>query len=182
MKIWQLRFELDKYENLMPVRGFTADEIRSFDGRKMKENWNPLPVIRMEPEKGLELGDAPGFTIPVFSKRALEILRPLIQNNIEELELQFQEGEYYGINVITVLNVIDYTKSIYEMYRDGNRIMVFEKYAFKDCAEIVDNNIFKIVDEPTRWAFVTEKFKKAAEENHLSGFKFKLVWDSEQDM
>lgn len=182
MKIWHLFFEVDLYDNLIPVREFTAEEIQSFDGRKKKENWKPLPVKRMEPEKGLELSDAPGFTIPVFSRRALEVLRPLIQNSAEELELLFPEEEYFGINVTTVLNVIDYAKSQYKTFSDGKRIMVFEKYAFNVCDEITQNNIFKIVDEPRRRPFVTDKFKKTVEENNLTGFKFKLVWDSEQDI
>ncbi len=181
MKIWQLQFEVDKYDNFIPIREFTADEIQSFDGRKKKDIWEPLPVKRMEPENKLELGDAPGFIIPVFSKKALEILRPLIQNSIEELALQFQEAEYYGINVTAVLNVIDYSKSKYIMYSDGKRIMAFQKYAFKSCTELLNNNIFKIVDEPTRRAFVSDEFKQTVKKNNLSGFKFKLVWDSSQE-
>lgn len=51
MKIWQLQFELDKYDNLIPLKEFTADEIQSFDGRKKKDIWKPCPVKRMEPEK-----------------------------------------------------------------------------------------------------------------------------------
>lgn len=181
MKIWKLFFEVDEYDNLMSEKALTADEIQSFDGRKKKENWIPLPVKRMEPEKNLPLSDAPGFTIPVFSRRALEVLRPLIENSIEVLEFKFDEAEYYGINVTTVLDVIDYTKSEYRTYSDGKRIMVFEKYVFKECDELVEHNIFKIKDETRRKAFVTEKFKNVVEENNLLGFKFELVWDSEQE-
>lgn len=135
----------------------------------------------MEPEKELELSDAPGFTIPVFSKSALGILKPLIKNSIEELDLQYPEADYYGINVISVLNVIDYTKSEYKMYSDGKRIMAFQKYAFRSCDELIQNNIFKIVDEPRRRVFVSDKFKQTVEDNNLTEFKFKLVWDSEQE-
>lgn len=181
MKIWKLHFEVDEFDNLIPVKKFTADQILSFDGRKMKDNWKPLLVKRAEPEKELKLSDAPGFTIPVFSKKALEVLRPLIQNSIEELELQFSEAEYYGINVIAVLNVLDYDKSEYIKFSDGNRIMVIEKYVFKKCDALVNNNIFKIVDEPGRKAFVSDCFKQAVEDNKLSGFKFELVWDSDYD-
>lgn len=181
MKIWQLYFEVDDYDNLIPEREFTAEEIQSFDGRKRKDTWKPLPVKRMEPEKELELSDAPGFSIPVFSKKALDILRPVIRNSIEELELKFPEADYYGINVTKVLNVIDYSKSKYRMYSDGKRIMAFQKYAFKICDELINNNIFKIVDEPRRRAFVSDKFKQVVEDNELSGFKFKLVWDSEKE-
>lgn len=181
MKIWQLHFEVDKYDNLIPEREFTAEEIQLFDGRKMKDTWKPLNVKRMEPEKELELSDAPGFTIPVFSKKALEILRPLISNSVEELELQFNEADFYGINVTSVLDVIDYSKSKYRMYSDGKRIMAFQKYAFKTCEELMNNNIFKLVDEPRRRAFISDEFKRAVEENNLLGFKFKLVWDSEKE-
>ena len=33
MKIWQLNFELDDYDNLVPINEFTVEEIQSFDGR-----------------------------------------------------------------------------------------------------------------------------------------------------
>ena len=181
MKIWQLDFEVDKYDNLIPEKNFTLDEIRSFNGKKKKWKWKPLPVKRMEPEKNLELSDAPGFfTIPVFSDRALKVLRPIIKNSTEELKLICKEKKYYAINVTKVLDVVDYSKAEYIKFSDGNRIMVFEKYAFRICDELVQNYIFKIIDEPLRRAFVSEKFKNAVEENNLTGFKFRLVWDSEE--
>ena len=31
MKIWQLSFELDDYDNLVPIKEFTVEEIQSFD-------------------------------------------------------------------------------------------------------------------------------------------------------
>lgn len=179
MKIWKLDFEVE-YDYLEPIEE-SAIDVQSFDGKKMKDNWKPLPVRRMEPEKNLELSDYPGFVIPTFSKKALEILYPLIQNSSEYLDLLFQEKEYYGINVTTVLNVIDYSKSIYKMYSDGSRIMRFQKYAFRMCDDLFDNNIFKIIDEPRRRPFVSEKFKQTVEENKLTGFEFRLVWDSEEE-
>ncbi len=181
MKIWQLFFEVDKYDNLVPVQSFTVDEIQSFDGRSKKDSWRPLEIKRMEPEKKLELSDAPGYDFPIFSKKALDLLRPLIQDSIEELEVRFEESEYCGINVTRVLDVIDYSKSKYKMFRDGKRIMRFEKYAFKICDELVNYNIFKIIDEPTRKAFVSDKFKDTVEMNRLTGFRFELVWDSEEE-
>ena len=48
-------------------------------------------------------------------------------------------------------------------------------------ADLTKHNIFKIVDEKKRRAFVTEEFKRAVEENQLTGFKFKLVWDSDEE-
>ena len=65
------------------------------------------------------------------------------------------------------------------MFSDNKRIMMFEKYAFRLCDEIKRSHIFKIVDEPLRWAFVSDTFKKMVEESELKGFIFQLVWDSE---
>lgn len=33
----------------------------------------------------------------------------------------------------------------------------------------------------TRYAFVSDEFKQTVEKNNLLGFKFKLVWDSENE-
>lgn len=31
MKLWQLNFELDQYDNLVPLQEFTVEEMQSFD-------------------------------------------------------------------------------------------------------------------------------------------------------
>lgn len=65
------------------------------------------------------------------------------------------------------------------MDRDGKRIMTFKKYAF--LPDVIENvSIFKISNEKTRYAFVSDEFKQTVEKNNLSGFQFKLVWNSEQ--
>lgn len=179
MKIWKLNFELDLYDNFVPEKEFTVEVIHSFDGREKLKNWIPIKVKRMEPEKNLILSDAPGFLFPVFSEKALGCLYPLIKNYVEVLPLEFEENNYFGINIINVLDAIDYKKSDYKTFRDGKRIMVFKKYAF--LPYVVRNMpIFKITDEKTRYAFVSSKFKKIVQDNGLTGFKFELVWDSEK--
>lgn len=180
MKIWHLRFDGDNYDLLETVKDLPLSEKQTFDGRSKKKEWQPLKVKRMRWKRGLPLSDAPGFMIPVFSKDALEKLYPLICNSVEELELIFSEREYCGVYVTAVLDVIDYRKSKYIMFSDNERIMMFEKYAFKKCKELMNHHIFKIVDEPLRWAFVSDEFKRVVEENELTGFIFELVWDSEE--
>ena len=72
MKIWQLCFDVNNYANLQAIPPLTADEIQSFNGSKKLADWSPR---RVEPiETDLELGDAPGFTIPVFSQKACDVL------------------------------------------------------------------------------------------------------------
>lgn len=57
--------------------------------------------------------------------------------------------------------------------------MRFKKYAFIESA-IVGNEIFKIKDEPLKRPFVTTKFKDIVENSNLTGFKFELVWSSDE--
>ena len=135
----------------------------------------------MEPKKGLKLSNAPGFSIPVFDKKALDILLPMVENEIEVLPLLCEEREFFAINVIKVLDCVDYDKSKYRTFRDGKRIMAFEKYTFK-LDDIKGSNIFKIIDEPRRKPFVSDEFRDKVLETGLTGFKFKLVWDSEDFM
>ena len=108
----------------------------------------------------------------------MNCLLPLISENVEILPLAFDEGEYFGVNTTTVLEALDYEKSEYRTYSDGKRIMLIEEYVFIE-AKVKDVPIFKIVDERTRYDFVSESFKEIVEENELKGFKLELVWDSE---
>lgn len=84
----------------------------------------------------------PRFTIPAFSERAVRILHPLIDKLVEELELDFNE-KYYGINVTTVLDVVDYAASKYVTFSDGKIIMRFKKYAFSNAPELSEYDILR---------------------------------------
>lgn len=179
MKIWQLCFNVDEYDNFIPISKLSADELQSIDGRSLINTNKLFSVKRMEPEKNLELGDAPGFIMPVFSSHALKILEPLIKCSIEAIPLKDEGTGYYAINIISVLDVIDYSKSKYRMFSDEKRIMAFQKYAFIENNNLKEHNIFKIIDEPRRYPFVSEKFKETVEANSLKGFIFKLVWESD---
>jgi hypothetical protein len=178
LKIWHLDFELDEFDNLLPVKELSLDEIYSFNGSSKKAQWIPITVKKMEDK---ELSNAPGFYshIPVFDKITLEVVNNLIKDSTEVLPLICSEGEFYIINVIEVLDCIDYDKSEFKTYRDGKRIMRFIKYEF--IKNVVDGkHIFKIVDEPLRRPFVSEEFRQKVIDYNLKGFKFELAWDSER--
>lgn len=178
MKIWILDCDVDNYENLTMKEEFDIDYIQSFDGTKKIKNWNPLKVKRMYDR---EFSNTPGFSphIPIFDKKSVSVLNDLLTDNAEILPLDCDEGEFYAINVINVIDCIDYEKSKYKTFRDGKRIMRFTKYVF-DEVKIDGLNIFKIKDEPLKRPFVSENFKNKIIDNNLVGFKFELAWDSEQ--
>ncbi len=57
--------------------------------------------------------------------------------------------------------------------------MRFIKYVF-DEKTIEEMNLFKIKDESLKRPFVSETFRKRVIDSNLTGFKFELVWDSEE--
>ena len=176
MKIWQLCFDVENFANLRAFPPLTADYIQSFSGSKKLAEWTDLRVEPIEPD--LELGDAPGFTIPVFSQHACDVLMPLMREEVELLPLVCSKGSFFGVNVTNLLDVIDYESSVFRRFSDGKRIIAFQKYSFRICDALNRYSIFKIIDEPTRRAFVSDQFKDAIEKNGLKGFKLRLVWDS----
>lgn len=179
MKIWILDCDVDNYENLTWKEELGIDYIQSFDGTEKIKNWNPMKVKRMYDRK---FSNTPGLSphIPVFDEKAIGVLDDLLIGNAEILPLDCEEGSFYAINVINVIDCIDYEKSQYKTFRDGKRIMRFIKYVFTE-RKIEGVNLFKIKDEPLKRPFVSEEFRKRVVDNDLTGFKFELAWDSEQD-
>ena len=177
MKIWILDCDVDNYENLTWEEKLNINYIQSFDGTEKIKDWKPMKVKRVY-DRGYS--NTPGLSphIPVFDESAICILRDLVIGNAEVLPLDCKDGTFYAINVIKVIDCIDYESSQYKTFRDGVRIMRFTKYAF-DEKKIKGIDLFKIKDEPLKRPFVSEKFRERVIDNNLTGFKFELAWDSE---
>lgn len=177
MKIWHLDCDVDNYESFTWKGDINIDDIQSFDGRSKKDNWIPIAVEKIGSKV---LSNTPGLSshIPIFDELAILTLKDLLNDSTEILPIKYSEGNYFIINIIDVINCIDYKKSEYKTFRDGKRIMRFIKYEFIENI-VKDKHIFKIIDEPTRRPFVSDEFKRRVEESGLTGFKFELVWDSE---
>lgn len=175
MKIWHLDCDVDNFENLILKDKEDLELLKSFDGRNLKEGWVPAKVDRMY---NREFSDSLGFAshVPVFGKKAIDLLYDLIKDNVEILPLDYTE-EFYAINVTSVLDCIDYDKAIFKTFRDGKRVMRFTEYAF-DPEKICEKNIFKICEEPLKRPFVSDEFRNKILNSQLSGFKFELVWET----
>ena len=177
MKIWMLDCDVDKYENLC-LDSLVLDEVKSFDGREKINDWKPVKVKRMYDR---QFSNTPGFLphIPVFDKKAIYILGDLLKGNAEILPLDCENGDFYVINVTKVLDCVDYEESSYKTFSDGKRIMRFTKYVF-DSGKVAEHHLFKIRDERLKRPFVSDEFRKRVLESELSGFIFRLVWDSDE--
>ena len=174
MRVWKLQFGLENYDWLA-FEDSDFDTLRSLDGRSVRDAWRPLRVKRLYEGK---YSNAPRFVsnIPVFDRRAVNVLQESISDAAEILPLVSADGEFYAINVTQVLDCIDYTASEYETFSDG-RIMRFVQYAFVENA-VQRKHFFKIIDETMRSPFVSDEFRDRVLQSGLTGFNFKLVWES----
>lgn len=182
MRIWKLDCDVNTYENLAWGANefeIDLDFIHSFIGVSKEKNWIPLHLKRMHGDR--EFSNTPGLSahIPVFDKKAVDVVREYLIGNAEILPIFCEDKEFFIINVTSVLDCIDYESSEYKTFRDGVRIMRFVKYAFIE-DKIKNVHLFKIKDEPVRRPFVSDAFRKKILDSDLIGFEFELVWDSDE--
>jgi hypothetical protein len=171
MKIWRLDSDVNYYENLIPIKEEDWDKLL-FRGKNLADEWTPVPVRILEESKA---SDSPGLdsSAPVFSEKAVEMLKDLIDSSVEILPVRCRKGNYFAINVVNVIDCVDYSNSIFKTFKNSKKIMLFEKYSFIP-ERVEGKNIFKIVDEPTKRAFVSDVFRELVLSSGLTGFKFDL--------
>ncbi|MBP3569141.1 MAG: hypothetical protein J6K04_08255 [Lachnospiraceae bacterium] len=182
MKIWKLEADYDKYDNLNPVKEWSWEMTRSFDGRKKLSTWEPIEVERLEPEKGLDLADNMRVStpVPIFSEKAKRLVEDLIGDSVEFLPSVSEEGKFWLVNVTTVLDCIDYEKSEVIRFKSSGRIMDIRKFVFLE-EEVKNVDMFKIKEIPLQFPCVSDRFKELIESSDLTGFRFRLMWDSEAE-
>ncbi|MDB5056270.1 MAG: hypothetical protein JWM44_4320 [Bacilli bacterium] len=181
MKIWELDSERNGYFTLTLVNFERDYPIYLKDRFIGKPNTEWVELEATTYSKGKK-SNTPYFTsgIPVFNDKAIQVLHDFIKGKVEILPLVYNEDKLYALNIINVLDCIDYMKAEVKKSRSGT-ITGFIKYAFK--MDNVENEyIFKIPELLSTKIFVTDAFRNKVIENGLKGFKFIEVWDSEEDV
>lgn len=177
MKIWRLRSKCDKYICLHPVEPFTFEQLHMFNGESVLDKWEK-PKTEISKGASRRKSDYPYFSVglPVMSKKALDILLPIMGDAVEILPVDVQGEDYYGINVLKVLDVVDYKKSDHWFLPSG--VIMVTKYVLTYRDDLPECHIFKTLDNTmTSWPFVSDRFKEAVEVNKLKGFEFELIAD-----
>ncbi len=190
MKIYGLSSDVDTYKSvslkdesesrllLDLLDQFGGPMIWDWPDKKMRLAIEPLVMNAADRER--PLSDIPNLgsqAFPVFSRRAVEALRPLIAMHCEFLPLACDEGEYFLVNIRTVVDALDRERSAFKTFRGSNRIMEMQRYEFIE-KRIGSVPIFRLPDDRTG-RFVTDPFVEAVEKAGLEGFEFPLLWSSE---
>lgn len=180
MKVYQWGSEKDKYDSFtFPNR----EELHQFfdpyfDGTMIGDNWG---AVHIETYKSRKKCDCTGIgrKYPIFSDRAIKVLHPYLESHVEVLPLIHPTESYYAVNVIRLVDALDYDKASLK-FVEGHPDFIEEvhQYAFKP-ELVAQYPIFKIPEFKRLYVFVTDTFKEAVEASGLKGFKFELLWDSE---
>jgi hypothetical protein len=173
--------DTDKYASLTPTPDSDWDVIKQIDGRLLSASWKPLRLRWIkELEDGTKVGptDFPWLArhVPVISERAVRALRDLLTEAGELLEVDCEGERLWALNVRRFVDVLDVGSSKIEYFADG-RVMRVHRYVFKP-SEVKGVTMFKVPQQPLGPVFVTQPFVSAVESAGLTGFSWKLVWES----
>ena len=151
-------------------------------GQAHEGPWTPIPVQRLKkPRKRREesLCDlsavAANVSVPVMSARARQVLEPILGADAQWLRLVFDEGEYWLLNLLRVVDAVDPTMAAVRRFPDG-RVADIEEYAF--VAEVVAREWLFKVSTATFDVLATDRLRELVLDHALTGFHFQPVWDS----
>jgi hypothetical protein len=170
-------------ENIESFLTFEDEEIfgrfrRKFIGMPMSREWESVYVEEIKPN-GKKFDISKLCTNPVFSEKAVLMLKNMLNDKVEVLPYSNKKEHYYAINVINMIDCVDLEKS--EVIWDYEYNIVKEIKRFVFIEEKVRNQvIFKIPQYKGTRVFVTDTFRDKVIETNLTGFKFYEVWDSEE--
>ncbi|UQZ83688.1 hypothetical protein SK3146_02895 [Paenibacillus konkukensis] len=146
-----------------------------FNGKPMKESWEDILLEDIKPN--IKKYDISKLSCnPIFTENAVSALNDLMVGKVEILPYTHKTEKYFAINVVNVLNCVDFSKADCQKYTDGF-VKSITKYAFYENM-IMDETIFKIPEFIATEVFVTDQFRDRVLEAKLTGFEFIEVWDS----
>ena len=121
--------------------------------------------------------------IVLFNQKAKDCLERVFGDYVEFVPAKYQDDIYYIVNVLNIIDGLNYVKSEFEKLDDGRPYSI-NKFSLRP--NIVNNiSIFKLFLEDRIYSteiFVSQEVKDIVEANGLTGFSFEEVWrDDETD-
>ena len=168
--------ELEKFADELWDGNSVSNEFRFVELER--DNSNPREIEFMDCSK---LWIAVGTVL--FNQKAKDCLERVFGDYVEFVPAKYQDDIYYIVNVLNVIDGINYERSEFRKTGDGKPYAV-NKFSFKP--NIVKNiPIFKVFFWKNIYGsdiFVSQEVKDIVEANGLTGFSFEEVWrDDETD-
>lgn len=174
MKVW----------SLVPNINSMVIGLKNFDDDSDKVEFNGEPIlnweaIEMKTHKKNKLVDFPHFlsNVLVMSEKARNLLNDFFSDYTQFLPIKHGKQTLFFINVTTVIDCLDYSRTEYVTMPSG-KISHFKRLYFNK--DMVKNRlIFKTPEFANKRIFVTDKMKEIIEKSNLEGIEFNLEWDSD---
>lgn len=117
MKIWKMTNAVDTKElDVVKERGL-MDNIGK--GISLGNQWTTLEMKHTYGEDNTDIyGITSQLADMVINARAIEALKDYLVNKVELLPVEYNNEEYYVMNVINILDCIDKNSSIADKYGD----------------------------------------------------------------
>jgi hypothetical protein len=161
----------DRLTDFRPARPIRAD----WEPPQLSNVWKPLAV------KGRirTWNDYPRLIdLPAFSRRAVDVLRDMLEANGELLPLICDHGDYWAYNLRTIADIVNVDKSVHAFdeatrlrYFPITEIDRFEVYSDRLAAL----TIFRIRQDATG-TYATRPFAERVRAAGLHNFVFNRVW------
>jgi hypothetical protein len=153
--------------------GYGASKSRDWTPALLSKTWKP-PIVK---GRVSSFNDFPGIsmTLPAFSRRACDALRPFLEPNGELLPLNSAVGEYYFYNITRIVDALDVQDSICDFWCDPPTTATDISYFAFHRERLAGLSIFRIIEKPI-FTIVTDEFVKEVRRNRLNGFEFTKIW------
>lgn len=186
MKIYEVQTDITKCQI---IQRDDHSELHEFACKKMSDQWisqgwyiyNPL-------DEKTHFYDTPGSTL-IFDEfiRASD-LGTLLEMSGEILPIEIENEKYYFLNVLGCYNLLNKELTEFEVYPDGTKSSIIEKYSFYE-NRIGGNPLFK-VPETSKYQILCfegicdpwDEFKGRYDEMGLTGLEFIEIYNSNKEL
>jgi hypothetical protein len=180
-------YSISVYDNVQRLDMSLEDQKRLMRGRvgsgkRVDGEWTPPKCgrfIKPRSRKPEKLHDITFVlakaNIPLLSRKAKQLFEPLLGDQAQWLAVDFQECEYWMLNVLRLVD-IDEEKSDIHHYPSGGTPLI-RHYEFRE-KDVADEWLFKTKIH-TFNVHCTDRVLKLVEKEKLTGFWFTPLWDSD---
>lgn len=189
MKVFKLIPDYDRHQDMEMVNAneysIASQLISANDFAPVREQWLQY-LIEVSPDS--REAWPTDFTkiqcdssLPVFSRRAVDALRDLLEDSGEILPLRSSDGEFFVFHPLRVLDALDLERCQWQD-DDFLRLDYLARYEFlpERIGKVTIFKLLELLDDGRRLTrtglFVTDRFVRRVEEAGLAGFKFELLW------
>lgn len=145
----------------------------SWQPPRLSEVWEPQEIV----------GNVPAFcdyttigSIPVMSRRAVAVLKDLLEPCGELLPLKAPAGNYFAFNILSVSDAFDRDKGEADFNPETSKETAFgiDRFEFHE-DRLGDHAIFRIREYPPM-EIVDNRFTERIDQAGLIGFWFNKIW------